>query len=220
MDLDQYRFVFLPGLGFTGAIFQQFETGSAEVVYPSWIVPEKRESLSHYARRMVGSLPETRKKNVLVGYSFGGMLALEMGAFMTVDRTFIISSIKSKQEVPLKFRLLSRFGIHRLISRRLILWSFPFWSSDFGFHEDEAKKLFVEMVRTQNDRYLRWALNQIGIYIGPQSNMPFIQIHGAEDRTFPIQKIDRPDIIIPAGDHMMVYYRSSEVWNKILSNLK
>jgi pimeloyl-ACP methyl ester carboxylesterase len=208
MKNTSYRFVYLPGLGFTCEVFGLLHPEGSEVVHLEWQAPLHRESLREYSLRLIEGLPAFDGKTVIVAYSFGGLVAQEIHKHVQADSIYLISSIRSGAENPLRFRLIGRLGLHWLFTKRLIFWSFPFWKRQFGFSEKAAQDLFLRMVSRQDNRYLQWALYQLAIWEGPSEPVDVRQIHGAKDRTFPIQKLKEVDHVVEDGNHMMVYYQS------------
>ena len=56
-----------------------------------WIIPKKKETIKQYARRMAAFVEKT--KPILIGISFGGVMAQEMNEFLDLKKLIIISSI-------------------------------------------------------------------------------------------------------------------------------
>jgi len=83
---------------------------------------------------------------ILVGHSFGGILAQEMTAFLLVQKVFLISSIQNVQENPWFFKILAPFGLYRIITQKFILTSFAFWGSSHGYDTPAAIALFVDIL--------------------------------------------------------------------------
>ncbi|MEM1219413.1 MAG: alpha/beta hydrolase [Bacteroidota bacterium] len=92
--------VFIPGLGFDQRIFEQLELPGCSLYFLDWIEPLPEESLRNYAARMAKRLPPEVKQWVLVGHSFGGILAQEMTVFLPADRVILLSSIQKPTENP------------------------------------------------------------------------------------------------------------------------
>src|SRR5215207_2664519 len=83
-------------------------------VYLDWITPEKDESLSHYAKRF-SSLIKHDDAFVLIGLSFGGMLACELARLRNPFKTIIISSVASSDELPWYYKKAATLGLHKYV---------------------------------------------------------------------------------------------------------
>ena len=170
-----------------------------------------RESLRNYAQRMAQRLPAEVDQWVLAGHSFGGILAQEMTAFLPVQKVFLISSIQDAEENPWFFKILSTSGLHRMITRRFILTSFPFWGSSHGYDTPAAKALFVDMVQGQSNSYLQWAMYQLSRWRGLETAVPIYRIHGTKDQAFPLRYLRNIDNLLPDGDHFLVWKEAALV---------
>jgi len=73
-------------------------------IHINWIDFKKNESLEEYAARLSLQI-DTSAAFALVGVSFGGMIAVELGKFLKPSTTFIISSSVSRKELPFSYRL-------------------------------------------------------------------------------------------------------------------
>ena len=92
---------------------------SYEVHILEWLIPEKSESLEEYAKRMARRVKE--KDAVLIGVSFGGVVVQEMNQFLKLRKLIIISSVKSKNELPRRMKLASFTKAYKLIPTGLVL---------------------------------------------------------------------------------------------------
>ena len=218
MTMAASNIFLLPGLGFDGRIFGRLNLPESATTL-SWNIPRKKESIAEYALRM-GKEHLKESPAILIGHSFGGIMAQEMARWFSVKRIILISSIKSPGENPMKFRALASFGIHRLFTKELTLKTFPYWAKSFGYAKKEEQALFKAMVAEQDNRYLQWALYQLSKWKGVQNlKVPITQIHGDQDNTFPIRKIQSPDYIVKGGSHMMVYSQADEIKKMIYKSL-
>ena len=79
----------------------------------SWIPPFKNEKLSDYALRMSKKI--NVKKPILIGVSFGGILVQEISKIIECEKLIIVSSIKSKSELPIHMKMANRTKVHNLL---------------------------------------------------------------------------------------------------------
>ena len=121
MNNNKTHIYFVPGLAAGKEIFENINlpesTYTLHVI--SWLIPSKKETIAQYAKRMAAFV--TEKNAVLVGVSFGGLVAQEMSVFLELKKLIIISSIKTKFELSLKFKLTGVLKLYKLIQTSLFL---------------------------------------------------------------------------------------------------
>jgi len=111
---------FVPGLAAGKEIFEYISLPDHlyDVRVLEWISPNKKESIKQYAKRMAALIIE--KNIILIGVSFGGVMAQEMSFFLKTKKIIIISSVKSKHEIPYKLKILKKIPIYKLIPNRFL----------------------------------------------------------------------------------------------------
>lgn len=196
----------VPGLGFDRRMFQKLNFSNYEVQFLDWIEPLKNESISAYAKRLAEPIYDN-EKTILIGHSFGGIISQEIAVFKKIEKIILISSIKSELENPLQFRILAPFGLHRLFNKEISNATLKYWGSSYDYAAGEEQDLFKSMIGKQSNHYLQWALKQISIWKKPisENETPTIQIHGTNDKNFPIGLIKEPFYKIENGGHFMAY---------------
>lgn len=208
----------LPGLGYDCRIFDKIDWGAYDVEHIDWIEPAHDESLTEYAKRLIGSKLSGQDKNVLIGHSMGGVVAQEIARFQKVDQIILISSLRSDREIPFSFKLLKSLGLYRLFTKEVSIKTVKYWGKDHGMDTEETMTLFKSMVGGMTNDYLQWALKALA---GWKSNdlamkTKILQIHGDNDKTLPIKNLRGPDITIQNGSHFMLYNRAPEI-NEIIN---
>ena len=111
---------FVPGLAAGKEIFEYISLPNHlyDIHILEWITPHTNESIKHYAKRMTDLIVEPNV--ILIGVSFGGVVAQEMSCFLKLKKLIIISSVKSANEIPFKLKILKRIPVYRLIPRRFL----------------------------------------------------------------------------------------------------
>ena len=112
---EKLNVYFIPGLGTDRSIFEYLNLPDTNfnIHFLEWIIPENSlESLQSYAHRMSEQIRE--EHFVLIGISFGGVIAQEIAKIRVVEKVIIISSIKSKHELPRRLRLVKFLKIYQL----------------------------------------------------------------------------------------------------------
>lgn len=214
----------IPGPGFDHRIFQNLELHETEFEYLNWIEPLKNESLRSYAERFSNKMGgENSKEIVIIGHSFGGILAQEIAAIRPVDKIILISSIKSQKELPLHFRVVNPLLLQTFFSKEITEKTIQFWGKYYDYETPEEQSLIIDMVNKQSNYYLKWALRHLSLWTEPKIliDTTLSHIHGKLDRTLPCRRIQNPVTIIEDAKHFMVYKKPkliSEIINKELNS--
>lgn len=218
------RVYLIPGLGYTEQIFEKLRLNGAQIKSLNWLEPKANESIENYAGRMAEQMVFSDDEVVLIGHSFGGILCQEIARRYQVDKVILLSSIQSRAENPLQFRILKPLGLHRIITKSFILKTFPFWGHQHGFVSKEEKALFPQMVGRYSNNYYRWALWHLSTWENKATSVQqnIVRIHGEQDKTFPINLVQQVDHLVKGGSHIMVYKQSalvSDILNQELAKL-
>src|ERR1700758_372822 len=96
----------IPGVGANDKIFQNLDLSGYEVVHLKWPRHRKNETIQSYVKRLVPQI-KTDTQPVLIGLSFGGIVAIELAKLINPFKTILISSIKTYHERPLKLLFLN-----------------------------------------------------------------------------------------------------------------
>ena len=207
---------FISGLGAGKKAFQRIKLPeSFEPVYLDWITPEKDESLRNYARRF-SSLIKNDDAFVLIGLSFGGMLASEIARLRNPMKTIIISSIGCANELPWYFKRAGRIGLHRAVPIKL-LKAGTIIKNMIGAASKEDKAIIIDYAKFADPALVRWSLHAIVNWDQYQRLPGIIHLHGSKDLMLPL-RYTRPDYIIKDGGHLMVFNKADEV-NRILNEV-
>ncbi len=215
----RFRVLLIPGLGFTSRLFERLALPGCTLQPIEWTVPHPGESLLAYSERLL--LPHAPGADtILLGHSFGGIAAQTFAAYRPVAGIVLVSSIKRRDENTWFFRAVAPAGLHHLFRRTWTLRTLPLWGARFGYPKGPEQDLFREMVGTQDDRYLQWALRELSCWRGPATAIArTMHVHGTADRVFPFRRIRTPVQAIPGGTHLMVWNRAEEVGHTIASAL-
>ena len=195
---------FMPGMAASSTIFERIDLPSDifEIHLLEWVLPEKEETIEHYAQRMTKNI--THDNVVLIGVSFGGILVQEMKRFVKTKKVIIISSVKSNAELPRRMKIAKTTKAYKLIPTKLFenidnLAKFTFGSSIVK----ERLKLYEKFLSVRDKVYLDWAIEQIINWKRTEVDPEVIHIHGDSDEIFPIKHI-KNCIIVEGGTHIMI----------------
>ena len=202
----------LSGLGADKRVFDFLDLSSYNVSFLDWIDPLEDESMEAYARRLSAHLEG--KRPILVGISFGGMIAIEIGKLMQTERIIIISSAKTRKSIRTSY-IGRKLQLHRRIPPRLLLTpnKIIFWL--FGIQSKSEKALFSAIMKDTDVRFFQWAIDKIMHWQNEIVPDNTIHIHGSKDRVIPFTSADYK---IEGGGHLMVINRAAEI-SKLLSEI-
>ena len=200
----------ISGLGADKRAFQKLVfPDNFEVINIEWLIPIKQESLNNYALRISKQI-NTNKPFILVGLSFGGIIVTELNRIIKPVKSFIISSIQNKKEIPAFLRLLGTFKIHRIIPTKFLNRTnfVLYWF--FGIENDLDKKLLSQILHDTDVQFLKWAINAILSWKQEPTQLNIYHIHGTKDKMLPIRFV-KPNIKIEEGGHFMIYSMADKI---------
>jgi len=205
---------FVPGLAAGKEIFRNISLPESKykTYVLEWLIPKKEETLVNYAKRMAAFISEPDA--VLIGVSFGGVVAQEMSLFLNLKKLIIISSIKTRDEMPERFKLAARTFAYKLVPTSLIMRGSDLTKFAIGPKTKKRLKLYQEYLHVRDKQYLDWAIEQM-ITWGRKEAVPgVIHLHGESDLIFPIKNIENC-ISIKGGTHIMLLNKGKELTDKI-----
>lgn len=200
---------FVSGLGADERVFRMLKFEGYRPVNIRWLDPQPGEPVAAYARRLTAQIKTDRP--VIVGLSFGGIIALEMAKQIPVEKVILLSSVKDLYEVPPYFRVFRWFPIHRIFPFKSLLWAvywFAYWI--FGVDAPEERKLLKTILLETDPHFLKWALHRVVIWDNEEIPDSLVHIHGRRDRIFPALFVE-PDYMVKQGGHLMVVNHAVEI---------
>jgi pimeloyl-ACP methyl ester carboxylesterase len=200
----------IPGFGVDEKIFEKLSV-DAELHFLNWLIPLSDEPLESYAARMASGMAENNP--VIVGFSFGGMVAIEIAKQIPVKKVILISSVKTRIELPLQLKLTGKLQLYKLFPLKILQQHEGFYelaNKRLGLQTEEEKNFVNEYRRKADLNYIKWSFNQILNWKNKELPSGIVHIHGDKDMIFPIKNI-RPTHIIKNGPHMMIWNRASEI---------
>lgn len=197
---------FMPGLAASSSIFERIvlPTESFEVILLDWVQPKKDETLVSYAQRMAEKV--VHENAVLVGVSFGGILVQEMAAFLNLKKLIIISSVKTRDEMPRRIKFAKMTKAYKLLPTSLLNNVEKLIIYSFGNGINQKLKLYEKFLHLRNKDYLDWAIEQVVCWDRSIPDPKVIHIHGDLDEVFPAKNINS-FIPIKGGTHIMILKR-------------
>lgn len=203
MQSELIHVYFMPGMAANPSIFEYIKLPEEcfEIHWLEWIIPIPKESLENYAKRMAQKVKH--KNSVLLGVSFGGILVQEMSKFLNLKKLIIVSSVKSRHELPKRMKIAKKTKAYKLVPTRLLSNVEAMAKYAFGETVSSRIELYKKYLSVADKGYLDWAIEQM---INWQQNEPLlntIHIHGEKDRIFPLNHI-KDCMVIKGGTHIMI----------------
>ncbi len=194
---------FMPGMAASSSIFEKIELSADtfEIILLEWMLPEPKESLQSYAKRMAEKVKH--KNAVLIGVSFGGILVQEMAQFLTLRKLIIISSVKSNTELPRRMKIAKTTKAYKLLPTSLLKDIEKLVTYAFGNKLKKRLQLYEKYLHLRNKVYLDWAIEQMICWNRIEIDANVIHIHGDADEVFPAKNIQQ-FINVKDGTHLMI----------------
>ncbi|MDG1711357.1 MAG: alpha/beta hydrolase [Flavobacteriaceae bacterium] len=206
----------MPGMAASPKIFEYIHLPKPYKLHLlSWILPMKEESLSAYAKRM--SERVTAVDSVLIGVSFGGVLVQEMAKHIQVRKVIIVSSIKSRNELPLPMKMARTTNAHKLLPTQWINNLDALALFAFGKGIQKRLKLYQKYLSERNPDYLDWSIDTLVHWDQEEADASVIHIHGKKDTVFPMKYLSKPFIAIEGGHAAII--TSAQWFNSELPKL-
>lgn len=215
MKIIATKIYVISGLGVDQRVFSKIDFGSLDITYLNWITPSANEPLSTYAKRI--STKITAKNPILIGLSFGGMLAIEIAKIIDTKQIILLASTKGRHEFPILYRLAGRLKLNQLVPGALL--KFHSFLSDyfFGIRKKEDSLILKQILNDTDPNFMTWAIHQILQWKNNSVPDHLIHIHGDKDRIIPIKSL-KPNFIIKGAGHFMTVTHAQEV-EKLLQEI-
>ena len=205
---------FISGLGADKRAFEKLTLpASWEASYIEWIDNNENETLISYCQRLSLQI-ETKAPFLIVGLSFGGIVAVELAKIINPERVIIISSVSIDRELPILYKIFGSFKFDKMLPPFLFGKSNSFLYWFFGAKTREENRLLKQILENTSPRFSKWAIGKILRWKNTVRPKGLLHIHGTADRIFPYSKT-HADIKIIGGGHFMVYSNAAEI-SKVL----
>lgn len=205
------------GLSADHRVFQKMDFSNHKVTFIEWIAPKTNEQISDYALRLTSQI--TSEKPILIGLSFGGMIAVEVAKHIVVEKVILIASAKEKSEIPLYYRVLGKLKIDTFIPAKLLSTPNAVLNWAFGVKTKSNKRLLAKIIRETNPQFLKWAIRKIITWNPTISINNVVHIHGTNDKILPIRNIENP-IKILGGGHFMTMNQPDKLSKWVLEAIE
>ncbi len=217
----------ISGLGADKRIFQKLDLRATELHFIEWELPAPGDTMRTYALKLARQINHSTV--ILIGVSFGGMLASEiercyqeqkngtiskpgsmLAPGLVIEKTILISSCKSPVEFPSLLRLAAATKIYKAVPYQFILRNNRLNRFVFDPKSKNEELMLKRLMLSENDLHL--IKKSIQIILSWKAGSPgnIVHIHGSADRLLTPQKV-KPDYWIKGGDHFMVWNKAAEI---------
>lgn len=219
MDTVKIHIYFIPGLAASPKIFKYLNLPKDrfELHFLEWLLPlAETETIENYAKRMADLV--IHKNPVLIGVSFGGIMVQEMSKHLKTKKIVIISSVKCRDELPIRLKVIQKTKAYKLFPAKAITNIEEFSIYAFGDIAKKRVSLYKEYLSIRDDNYLDWAIFNV---LNWKQSIPLeniLHIHGTDDNVFPIKYI-KNCVAIKKGTHIMILNKSKSIGKIITDSL-
>ncbi|MFS4456754.1 alpha/beta hydrolase [Maribacter sp. 2304DJ31-5] len=197
----------MPGMAAGKAIFDYIELSGDvfDMYYLEWKMPVNGSGLKQYAREMCKEI--IHEDSVLIGVSFGGILVQEMAKCINVRKVIIISSVKSRFELPKKMLFARYTKVHKLLPTGLVNNVELLAKYAFGETVTKRLELYEKYLFVRDKDYIDWCIDQMVNWKQKEPLGNLVHIQGEKDAVFPLENIENCKIV-KNGTHTMIIHRA------------
>ena len=209
--LSKTNIYLIPGQGSDYRLFQDLKFDSSfSINHIKYSVPGKNATMHEFAIELSTQI-DTSKPFILIGVSIGGMLATEMSTFLNPVQTIIISSAKSRKELPFQYRFQKVIPIYKLVPKGLMKFGAKVLQPIVEPDRKTNKETFQAMLIDKDPLFLKRTVKIIIRRDRTLAPVGIIHIHGIKDNTLPYRNIECENPV-SNGSHMMTLTRAKEIY--------
>jgi esterase/lipase len=196
----------MPGMAASPLIFENIKLpeNQFEMHMLEWLIPSENETITDYAKRMTEKIKYDNV--VLVGVSFGGIIVQEMSKLIKLRKLIVVSSVKTKHELPKRMKLARITKAYKLMPTSLVNNIDALAKYTFGNTIKKRIALYRKYLSVTNKKYIDWALEQVVCWEQDKPIPEAIHIHGEKDPVFPHRCL-KDCITVKGGTHVMIINR-------------
>ena len=206
------------GQGSDYRIFSKLKlnTDLFDTTFIKYLKMERKITLQNYAKLMVSQI-DTTKTYALIGVSFGGMLVSELTKLLNPKTAIIISSAQNKNEIPSRYKFMKVIPLHKLTPAFMYKMGARIAQPIFEPDRKKEKEIFKAMLKDKNAYFFKSVTKMMISWDNYEFNENIIHIHGDNDNTLPIKKVNA-NYVVRNGSHMMLLTRPTEI-NDLINSI-
>lgn len=205
-----------PGQGSDSRLFDSLSFDSnfrvMDVIYP---VPSKGMTMKEYAYVISGQI-DTTAPYILIGVSLGGMICTELCEILEPEKTIIISSAKTPNELPFRYNFQRMVPLYKLFPAKWLHKGAQMLQPVVEPDRRKQKETFKSMLKGKDPVYIRRTIEMIVEWDRKDYDTAIVHIHGNQDHTIPIRRV-RCNYTVKGGSHMMTLTRFEQI-NALLNH--
>jgi pimeloyl-ACP methyl ester carboxylesterase len=194
----------ISGLGADERVFQSL-TLSQKIQPVHWIPPKAGETIESYASRLTEQIKDDNF--ILIGVSFGGLVAVEIGKIKKPRLTILVSSAETADDLKLAYKIIGRSGIIKFIPSFLFNPSKPLMYWLFGA---KNKKLLKDILNDTDLEFSKWAIIKLTQWSNQEKVQNLVKIHGTKDKLISYRK-SVETVQVKDGQHFMIVDKAKEI---------
>ncbi|TJZ50874.1 alpha/beta hydrolase [Sphingobacterium olei] len=198
------------GLGADKRVFQQLDFSDMEVIHIKWLQPREEEYLGSYVHRLAEHYHIPKHGATVIGLSFGGICVSELAKTYDFEKIVLLSSAKTKMELPKSYALTSLLSLHKLIPETQLTKPNALLDWLFGVSSTHDRETLADIIQDTDVKFLKWAIHRIANWKNTVVPTSCLHIHGDKDRIIPIRNVDY-SIKIKGGGHFMTLNKAEEI---------
>ncbi len=200
---------FISGLGADKTVFQLLDLSYCEPIFIDWITPLRNEPLAQYALRLKKEkdIPDNA---VVIGLSFGGMLATEIAKAFPEAQVILLSSSKTKNEIPALYRTGNYLPLYKWTPDKLQKFFMSNYEGMFGITSKKGKEIYQKLIANSDIGFNKWAVWALLHWDNLAVPANVTHVHGTADKILHYNNVTC-DITVPQGGHLMVMEQADEM---------
>lgn len=205
--MKKKQIYFIPGLAANSLIFEKINLPNDlfEVHFIEWKEPLENESLSNYSERIIQEIHH--KNPILIGVSFGGIIAQEIAKKIKTEKIIIISSVKKPEEYPFLYKIAKKLKLYIFPIETILNCIFNTYKKTVtSKNKKEKLKLYDKYLSIRSNNYLNWGIKTVLNWENKNPLNNIIHIHGTKDEIFPAKNIKNA-ILLPQANHALILTR-------------
>lgn len=204
------KIFFISGLGANELAFSKIGDVGLEKIMIKWIPCVKNENIGAYALRFIDKY-KIVNTDIVVGLSFGGLLAQEISKIVRQQNVILVSSFRDKNDLRLLYRQALNARLHKLFLPVRMPLVDGVIANILNSGTSDSTSVLKGMLKASDYSLMKWSLQQIANTRGLlNKDAVLYNIIGSHDRIVKLWKNDTT-FLIEGGSHFMVYDRAKEV---------
>lgn len=197
----------ISGLGADERVFTELQL-RYDTVPIRWLTPLPKESMEQYCQRLTAQIDTTRPF-ILIGVSFGGMIACELNRYLSPQQTIIISSAARASELPFLYKVMGKIKLANWVPEVMLFPPLFVLNYLFGVKTAAHKTLLKNISEETDPVFARWAIDKITHWKNNFLPERLIRIHGDKDKV--LSYYTPQTHLIKGGEHFMIVDRAEEI---------